>query len=231
MTTTRDQDIASVIDAVRNGSSQAEAARQFDVPPSTLSERLHGATSKGESKPSACRLSPMQEKLLFDWILNEEGAGGAPSKAEMTRIAQEILAQDGVFKLLGHRWVDRFIARHDPVKTKQRYLLEVARKRGSTKAAYEDFFERLCHQITTKNIGPLHITNMDEHGIQELETNTGTVIGDSLTSKSLIVSSEPSNWVFVIEAVRTEGVRLTPCDRLHRCLAPRPIAPKVVEEG
>src|SRR4051812_33348824 len=77
--------------------TQRQAAEDFAVLSSMLSERLLDSTSKKASKIEAMRLSPVQETFLVDWALNQEAAGCAPSKAEPTRIAQEILAQHSVF--------------------------------------------------------------------------------------------------------------------------------------
>ena len=71
-------------------------------------------------------------------------------------------------------------------------LLESSRKRGSTKEKYEDFFRRLRHQIEVKKIKPENIANIDEHGMQEQETIARKVIGDSLTNKALVQSSDPT---------------------------------------
>jgi 4-hydroxybenzoate polyprenyltransferase len=125
-------------------------------------------------------------------------------------MGQEILAQSGVFTPLGYRWVDRFLTRHERVKTKKSVLLERSRTRGSTRERYEDFFGRLRTQIDTKKIAPCNIANMDEHGMQEVETRSGTVIGDSLTNRAVVTAPDSTNWVTVIEAITAEGRRLTP---------------------
>jgi len=46
--------------------------------------------------------------------------------------------------------------------------------------------------------------------MQEVETTAETVIGDSLTNRSLITSPDRISWVSVIEAVTVEGRRLMP---------------------
>ena len=56
------------------------------------------------------------------------------------------------------------------MRTKNGILLDSARTRGSTRANYEDFFQRLREQLDSKNIKPANIANMGEHGMQELET-------------------------------------------------------------
>jgi len=42
----REQNIQSAIDAVQNGATLRHAAQQFNVPRSTLSDRLRGATNR-----------------------------------------------------------------------------------------------------------------------------------------------------------------------------------------
>ncbi|KAK0714450.1 hypothetical protein B0T21DRAFT_375905 [Apiosordaria backusii] len=45
------------------------------------------------------------------------------------------------------------------------------------------------------------MANMDEHGMQELEARAGKVIGDALTKKALVKSSDATTWVSVIECM------------------------------
>jgi hypothetical protein len=211
MATVREQLIQSAIEKVQQGATQAKAAALYGIPPSTLSVRLRGATTIKHSKIHKQRLSPSQEIFLTDWCLNEESAGRAPSRRQVTAFAQEILAEGGDLERLGARWIDRYLRRHPRVKTKNSTLLETSRVQGSTRDAYEDFYGRLRYQIDSKRILPKAITNMDEHGMQELETRAGTVIGTSLTKRALVQSSDATTWVSIIEAGTAEGRRLNPC--------------------
>ena len=91
------------------------------------------------------RLSLEEERFLVEWCLSEEAAGRPPSKARIKRMAEMVLKEAGDFRPLGYRWLDRFLQRHTRVRTKKGVLLDVERKRGSTRAAYEDFYTRLRH--------------------------------------------------------------------------------------
>jgi len=82
-----EQNIQSVIDLVKNGETQAEAAAQYGIHLSTLSRHLRGATSRRVSKITSQRLTPAQESFLVDWALNQEAASRAPSKAELIQMA------------------------------------------------------------------------------------------------------------------------------------------------
>ena len=59
MASVYEQNIASAIEAVANGETQAAAAALYDVHPSTLSRRLRGTTSTKASKIDSIRLSPV----------------------------------------------------------------------------------------------------------------------------------------------------------------------------
>ena len=61
-----------------------------------------------------------------------------------------------------------------------------------------------------KKIRPYNIINMDEYGMQELETRAGTVIGSSLSKRALVTSSDATIWVLIIEAGTATGKRLNP---------------------
>ena len=102
-TTVRESNIKTPIDEVNRGTTQRKAAAKYNIAQSTLWERLHGSTSKPESQLAVRRLSPLQESFLVDWCRNEEAAGRSRSKAQITRMAQTILAEGGNFKPLGYR--------------------------------------------------------------------------------------------------------------------------------
>jgi 4-hydroxybenzoate polyprenyltransferase len=206
----REHLIESAIQEVNKGTSQKEAAARWGIPKSTLSDRLRGAKSQKESKIPAQRLSVEQERFLVDWALNEEGAGRAPNRRQFAAFAREMLLEGGDHKPLGTRWIDRFLCRNPDLKMKNSGLLESARTRGSTREAYESFYNLLRRQINEKKIIPAHIANMDEHGMQELESLGGKVIGSSLTNKAYVTSSDATTWVSVIECGTPEGRRLTP---------------------
>lgn len=135
MDTVREQNIRSAIDAVANGATVRDAAKLHGIPKSTLSDRLHGSTSKSASKLEARKLSPAQEISVADWCLDQEAAGRAPTKAEITRRAQEVLAQANDHTPLGHRWADRFLRRHQRVKPRTTLRLEKSQNRNPTKTS------------------------------------------------------------------------------------------------
>lgn len=210
MANLREQRIQSALQDIQDGVSLRSASRRWNIPRATLSDRMHGAETRRESQISCQRLSPLQESFVADWAINEESAGRAPSRRLLTAFAEAVLAEGGDHRPLGARWVDRFLRRNPTVKTKNSVLLDSARTRGSTRINYEVFFQPLREQLDSKNIKPANIANMDEHGMQELETRAGTVIGSSLTRRAVVTASDDTTWVSVIECSTAEGKRLSP---------------------
>ena len=54
-----------------------------------------------------------------------------------------MLRQNSDFTPLGYHWVNYFFKYYKYIKIKKNVLLERSRTRGSTKATYEDFYNRL----------------------------------------------------------------------------------------
>ena len=103
MASVDEANIASAIEVVANGGTQRAAAALYQVHPSTLSRRLRGTTSARASKVDCMRLSPVQERFLVDWSLQEEAAKRAPSKAQLSRMASLVLAEGDDQKPVGYR--------------------------------------------------------------------------------------------------------------------------------
>jgi 4-hydroxybenzoate polyprenyltransferase len=80
-------------------------------------------------------------------------------------MAQLILASAGESRVIGVRWIDRYLTRNPQIRTKPSDLLERVRARGSTREAYTEYFDLLERVIREKKILPRNISNMDEHGM------------------------------------------------------------------
>jgi DDE superfamily endonuclease/Tc5 transposase DNA-binding domain len=210
MPTDREHCIEQAILAHRNGLSLPKAASKWGVPWETVRNRLHGAVTMATAKESFQRLSPSQEQYLVNWILHEESCGRAPSKAQARRFATKIIHAGGDLTPLGKHWLNGFLSRHFAIRTKVGKPISAARATYTTKGAIVNFFNRLEHHITTKKIGPTHITNMDENGVQEGETEQGKVLGTRLTRRSWKKKSDATAWVTIVESITAIGNRLSP---------------------
>lgn len=203
--------IAAALAEIQEGERIKPTAEKYGVPRSTLQGRLRGRLPHSEARQRDQRLSPEQENFLAQWCLHEEASGRAPTRQRVSSMGNSILAEGGQDRALGKRWIDRFLKRNPQIKSKPSDQLERERARGSTRPAFEQFFDLLERLVAEKKIEPRNIANMDEHGVQEGESKAGKVIGDSIASRAYVTSSDATTWVSIIECGTAEGRRLTPC--------------------
>jgi len=62
-------------------SSKKAAAAAYNIPRSTFIDRINGRTNARASHANQQRLTPLQEKFLANWILEEDARGYPPSHA------------------------------------------------------------------------------------------------------------------------------------------------------
>lgn len=90
-----------------------------------MRDRLQGRASRREARSRLQKLRLDQEWGVVEWILDEEKAGRAPSKALIRSLAELILQEGGGdTRLLDKNWVDRFLARNEEITMKPSRTLE-----------------------------------------------------------------------------------------------------------
>jgi Tc5 transposase DNA-binding domain len=83
-------------------------ARAFDVAPRTLSRRLNGGLTRQEGHSSQQILSASQEKMLVNWILEQERLGHASTHQRIREFAAKIRDCSGEDPHIGKHWLTRF---------------------------------------------------------------------------------------------------------------------------
>jgi hypothetical protein len=83
------------IQAVRDGLSQHQAAKQYGIPRTTLHDRLRGSLSIQAAKEPSQRLSSEQEGYLRDWVLAQASLGLPPTHRQLREFTTRILVASG----------------------------------------------------------------------------------------------------------------------------------------
>ena len=85
------------IEAIQNKQipSIREAARQFNVPPTTLQRRLAGTTNRSDIRANSHKLSDLEEQSLLKWIISMDSRGAAPRHSHVREMANILLAERG----------------------------------------------------------------------------------------------------------------------------------------
>jgi hypothetical protein len=118
----QEDQIQLAIDAItkagykENGNQQLstrKAANIYQVPCSTLGDRMKGLPARAEAHISQQKLSPAEEEVLVKWA-KVLGRRGVPlTHATLATYASEIHGGP-----IGESWAKRFLARHDDLKVK-----------------------------------------------------------------------------------------------------------------
>jgi len=137
--------IQDAITAYKSGTyrSVRAAANAFFIPPSTLSYRLAGRTSRSQAHESEQIFSHAEEKTLVRWLTRLTNTGFPTSPALAIEMAEEI--RRGRLQLsrtpppslrpIGERWIDRFRARHSDILSVWTRQIERARHDAASSEA------------------------------------------------------------------------------------------------
>jgi hypothetical protein len=90
-----------------------EASRYFEVPFSSLRNRLNGLTNRSETRANSHKLTEIEEETLLKWILSMDSRGSAPRPSTLREMANMLLASRGStpVQTVGENWVTKFVKR------------------------------------------------------------------------------------------------------------------------
>jgi hypothetical protein len=185
----------------------AAAARAYNLDRTTLSRRIKGTTKRSAAHSEQQALSPEQEKLLAQWILQLEDTGHAVGHAQVKEMAVQILRFSGKSHAIGKNWVTRFLQRHPEIHTKIGKKIDALRLNGTTPEILCAWFSLFEGVLTQFKIKPEHIWNMDETGIALGICQNQTVIGSSNSRYTYQKAPENREWVSILECISATGAR------------------------
>lgn len=156
------------IQACRDGlMSVRAAAKHFEVPKSTLQDRVQGAHSEVHGRPPV--LTPDEEAYLVEMI-NQCSEWGFPlTQLDLQMFVKTYLDKKGattIFKenLPTHRFVATFLGRHPELRLRKTNLIK--RSRASVSVAdIEEFFKN--YEKCAAGIPPENIFNYDESNLRD----------------------------------------------------------------
>lgn len=122
--------IQLALDAYRSQKvpSLNQAAKLFNVPPSTLKHRNHGRRSAKESQQAQQRLSVAEEQSIKLCILQMAAWGWPISIPYLEGLVLDLLKKRGDTEPLGNNWYKSFLARHPDIKLKLARTHDQSRK-------------------------------------------------------------------------------------------------------
>ena len=219
----REVQIQEAVSGVLNGTFQSgyQAAVAFNLPPSTVYDRLNQKPSRVVARQSQQNLSPAEEQALAKWI-QDSGRTGYPVRHATVREMAEAIRQRRVNKInedaielisypeLGKLWSTRFLKRHPYLHTVRGRSIEASRIRESSPSILNGWFEGYKQVFDELQPEPENIYNMDETGFFIGTMRSSNIIIDKNTRSKLQASPGRQEWISVVECISMDGRAISP---------------------
>lgn len=195
-------------------SNISTTARTFNVPRSTLRDRLSGIQQRATSRANLTKLTAIEEESLRKWIISMDSRGSAPRPSMVREMADLLLKQRGTTPVIsvGQNWVTHFVKRHPTLASRFSRRYNYERAKCEDPRIIGEWFNLVQKTILQYGIDPDDVYNFDETGFAMGLTATAKVITRSeyYGRRSLL---QPGNreWVTVIECTNAAGWALPPC--------------------
>jgi hypothetical protein len=92
------------------------AAAIYNIPRTTLRDRLKGIQQKAEICPASLKLSTNEEESLIKWILDLAKHGLPPWPSLVRQMANHLLSEHGN-QQVGKNWVYKLVTRRPEIKS------------------------------------------------------------------------------------------------------------------
>src|SRR5205823_10078038 len=117
--TSKEARIVLAIQAIQSNAqlSMRSAAKIYDIPESTLRDRLRGRPARRDSKPNSRKLTESEEEALIKYILELDSRAFPPRPSSIKDMANRLLAERDA-ATVGTNWVARFVKRRPELGTR-----------------------------------------------------------------------------------------------------------------
>lgn len=203
--------ILLAIQAIQNKStaSVAAAARVYDVPRSTLRDRVNGALAKPTTRAHNHKLTQLDEDILTRWVISMDDRGAAPRPPMVRVMANLLLAATGT-DAVGKNWVTNYIRRTPALQTRFSRRYNYLRALQEDPRIIREWFKHVEDTITQYGILSEDIYNFDETGFAMGLVSTAKVVTRADYGRRSVIQPGNREWVTTVEAINACGWVLPP---------------------
>lgn len=200
------------IQAVKDGGiSIRQAAEEFNVPKSTLGDRISGRTLHGAKSGKSKYLGDEEEDILVKFLLKCAAIGYPRSRKEVIAMVQRFCDSRNMNVQVTHGWWERFCLRHPEISLRTTSGLSYARAKGQNTEALCSYFDILEdtfneHKLHDK---PALVFNMDETGLPLSPAPPKGVCKKGTKTPNSITSGDKSQ-ITVIGCINAAGHCIPP---------------------
>ena len=134
---------------------------------------------------------------------------GFPPLVSRVRLqAEELLRARGDCEPLGIHWIQKFLSRHDDLRSTFATPRDQERVNAITYSTVSDWFRLVEEMISVHKINQGDVYNMDEKGFTMGQINKQKVIAAKGTLPAIMSQSSTREWVSIIECISADGFLL-----------------------
>ncbi|EED17013.1 pogo transposable element, putative [Talaromyces stipitatus ATCC 10500] len=199
--------ILLAISDLKNGkiSSVYQAAIIYNIPRTTLYDRLNGIQQRSIIRANGHKLSQFEEESLVKWVLDLDKRGLPPRHSLVREMANYLLSQRGN-QQVGEKWVYNLIQRRPEIESKFSRKYNYERAKCEDPKLIQEYFDRVREVISKYGILPEDIYNFDETGFAMGLCATAKVItGSDRYARPKLLQPGNREWVTAIEATNSTG--------------------------
>ena len=188
------------------------AAKAYEVPKSTFTDRLRGVQTRRVSQLSNRKLTETEENALIQWIVDLSERGHPVRILHIEHMANQLLSERvGPGSTVGKSWAQRFVTRNDQIRTIRYRKYDYERALCEDPEKIREWFDLVRNTINKYGITSADMWNFDETGFQMGVLGSATVVtkADSDRRQSYIQAGN-REWVTTIEAINAEGQAIPP---------------------
>ena len=201
---------------LETGMSVRRAATEYNVPKSTLNDRIQGKVIHGCRSGPLRYLTEAEEEELLRFLIRSASIGYPKSRNAVIALVQRACNNKGLSVTVTHGWWEGFCRRNPSIVLRAPAQLSLARAKASDPEVFEHYFDLLESTLTEYDISdkPMQIFNMDETGVPLSPDLPKGVFKKG--SKAVAVTSGDKSQLTVVACVSAGGFCIPPMVILDR---------------
>ena len=209
-----DEAMRAAMDLVKSGKySISRAAKLYDIPNSTLHDRISGKVLHGQKPGRKRYLSAAEENEMANFFVEVAKAGYGKTITQVRNIAGMAAHDKGKVEssMVSYGWFRRFLERHPHLSYRKGDPTANVRMNCLNKQVISDYFDLLKQELTTNQLmhSPNRIYNVDETGMC-LDAHAPRVLALKGQKKVRHRTSGNKNQITVIACLSASGQCIPP---------------------
>ena len=208
-----DENMVSALEAVKSGMSVLRAATLYDVPKSTLRDRVNGRVKHGEKPGPNTYLSSAEEEELTSFLMEVAKIGYGKTRTEVKHLVEAVAREKGVLRgtKITDGWFRRFLERRPNLSLQRGDATANVRMEALDHETMKDYFKSLEETLNEHDLMncPGQIYNVDETGVP-LDHKPPNVIAQRGQKKIRYRVSRNKKQITVVGCINAAGQAIPP---------------------